>query len=219
VVANVAAPASETIVLEPTSITIDPACERITFKPRVTRKGTVIKAAWPRCAGFDGPVKLQAILPIRNCATLRGTISIKGATPKRRKLRAARAPFEYDVALDPRSPWPKFRRTSRQDGRSTVKPATVGGKLWTYPTGKGIFSTPVIDGDGTVYVGSADRTFYAIDRDGRLKWSRLTGEIIDSSALLDDRGRLYVGSGDGHPLRSTARPAALSGRSPRTIPR
>ena len=198
VVADVVAPASETIVLEATSITIDPGCERITFKPRLTRKGTVIKATWPSCAGFDGPVKLRALHPRRDCDTLKGTVRIKGARPAKRKLRATRAPFEYDVALDPRSPWPKFRRTSRQDGLSTVGPTQTGGNPWVFPTGKGIFSTPVIDGDGTVYIGSADRTFYAIAKDGTLLWSRLTGEIIDSSALLDDRGRLYVGSGDGN---------------------
>ena len=75
--------------------------------------------------------------------------------------------------------------------------AVGGGRLWAFPTGKGIFSTPVIDGDGTVYVGSADRTFYALAPDGTVRWQLLTGEIIDSAALLDDRGRVYVGSGDG----------------------
>jgi len=66
-----------------------------------------------------------------------------------------------------------------------------------FRTRKGVFSSPVIDGDGTTYVGSADRTFYAIDRDGSLKWKFSTGEIIDSAALLDDEGRVIFGSGDG----------------------
>lgn len=72
-----------------------------------------------------------------------------------------------------------------------------GGELWTFPTGKGIFSTPVVGADGTIYVGSADRYFYALEPDGTVAWQRLTGEIIDSSALLDDQGRIYFGSGDG----------------------
>ena len=54
-----------------------------------------------------------------------------------------------------------------------------------------------MDGDGNVYVGSADRTFYALAADGTVRWQLLTGEIIDSAALLDDRGRVYFGSGDG----------------------
>jgi outer membrane protein assembly factor BamB len=47
-------------------------------------------------------------------------------------------------------------------------------------------------------VGSADRTFYALNPDGTPAWTFATGEIIDSAALLDDRGRVYFGSGDGH---------------------
>jgi len=97
------------------------------------------------------------------------------------------------------SPWPKFRAGLRQDGRSpiAVRPSTSGGAFWRFPTGKGIFSSPVVGADGTVYVGSADRWFYAIAPDGTLRWKEQTGEIIDSAALLDDRGRVYFGSGDG----------------------
>ena len=56
----------------------------------------------------------------------------------------------------------------------------------------------MIDGDGTVYIGSADHYFYALTPDGSLKWRFATNEIIDSSALLDDRHRVYFGSGDSH---------------------
>lgn len=100
--------------------------------------------------------------------------------------------------LDPQSPWPKFRGNAEQDGRAAVTPTDDGSAPWTFQTGKGIFSTPVIDGDGVVYVGSADRNFYAINPDGRERWRVRTGEIIDSSALLDDMGRVYFGSGDGY---------------------
>ncbi len=101
------------------------------------------------------------------------------------------------VAYQHGSPWPHFRADAAQDGRSDVSPAKTGGKFWSYRTGKGIFSSPVVGSDGTIYVGSADRTFYAFDRDGNVKWKLLTGEIIDSAALLDDSGRVYFGSGDG----------------------
>ncbi|MFN8131528.1 MAG: PQQ-binding-like beta-propeller repeat protein [Solirubrobacteraceae bacterium] len=111
---------------------------------------------------------------------------------------AAPARFSYGVPLDPKSPWPKFRRTAGQTGRSPVLPGRTGGHRWDFPTSLGIFSSPVIGADGTVYIGSADTRFYAIRPDGRLRWSARTGEIIDSAALLDDRGRVYVGSGDGH---------------------
>lgn len=107
------------------------------------------------------------------------------------------APEGPRVPLDRKSPWPKFRGNAAQDGASAVRPTQTGGKLWDYRTGKGIFSSPVVGADGTIYVGSADRTFYALAPDGTLRWKHQTGEIIDSSGLLDDRGRVYFGSGDG----------------------
>ena len=91
-------------------------------------------------------------------------------------------PFQYDLSpshstsssaavtrsaipLDAESPWPKFRANALQNGRVAFKPV-INPTLapWTYRTGKGIFSSPVIDKDGTVYVGSADKRFYAIQK-------------------------------------------------------
>lgn len=105
--------------------------------------------------------------------------------------------YAYAVPLATDSPWPKFRRTAAQTGLAAHTPTDDGRDLWIYDTGKGIFSSPVVGGNGWVYVGSADRSFYALDEAGALMWTQPTGEIIDSAALLDDRGRVFVGSGDG----------------------
>ncbi len=105
--------------------------------------------------------------------------------------------FGYALPLDPHSPWPKFRNNALQNGHSRVIPEKSTLSPWTFATGKGIFSSPVVDKEGTVYIGSADHYFYAVDQNGKLKWKVLTGEIIDSSALLDNQGRVFVGSGDG----------------------
>ncbi len=112
---------------------------------------------------------------------------------------APKAPsYTYDVPLQAGSPWPKFRRDAIQDALSPVTPAYAGGKPWSYQTGKGIFSSPVVSKDGTILVGSADRYFYALDPSGKLKWNYLTGEIIDSAGLIDAAGNVYFGSGDGY---------------------
>lgn len=104
--------------------------------------------------------------------------------------------LSYSVPLQPGAPWPKFRRTPEQTARSPIRPKT-GGPSWVFPTGKGIFSSPVIDADGNVYIGSADRNFYKLSPTGTELWRVETGEIIDSAGLLDDRGHVYFGSGDG----------------------
>ena len=109
--------------------------------------------------------------------------------------------FNYRIPLDPESPWPKFRANAMQTGQSPVPTRSYeqsGRKPWVFRTGKGIFSSAVVDKEGTVYIGSADHYFYALRVDGSVKWKVRTDEIIDSSALLDDKGRVYVGSGDAH---------------------
>ena len=107
--------------------------------------------------------------------------------------------YAYHVPLDPESPWPKFRANSLGNGRSTVNPIINPSAIpWSFQTGKGIFSSPVVDSEGTIYIGSADQMFYAIYKNGTVKWTVETEEIIDSSALLDDEGRVIFGSGDTH---------------------
>jgi outer membrane protein assembly factor BamB len=100
------------------------------------------------------------------------------------------------LPLQAGSPWPKFRNDAFQDGVSPIHAHATGGALWSYQTAKGVFSSPVVGADGTIYVGSADRTFYALHPDGTLAWKTPCGELIDSAALLDDRGHVYFGSGD-----------------------
>ncbi len=104
--------------------------------------------------------------------------------------------FDYGIPLDSQSPWAKFRANALQNGRSPVDPKENSLAPWVYKTGKGIFSSPVIDGDGNCYIGSADTVFYCFKPDGTVKWQYKTGEIIDSSALLDDEGHVIVASGD-----------------------
>ena len=91
-----------------------------------------------------------------------------------------------------------FRRTSLNNGRSPILPARSSRAPWRFQTGKGIFHAPVIDEDGTVYIGSGDTFIYAIAPDGTEKWRFQTGEIDDSSALIAADGTIVVPSGDGN---------------------
>jgi len=116
--------------------------------------------------------------------------------------------FSYDTPVLATSPWPAMRRDRRNTGASPIRARNrPGARPWRFRTGKGIFSTPVLDGSDTAYFGSADRRFYAVDRRGNLRWKLRTGEIIDSAATLGardplaDAPTLTFGSADEHVYR------------------
>ena len=109
----------------------------------------------------------------------------------------ASQPYGYDVPVQPASPWPTFRRDRRNTGASPLPAAYQGDQPWMFQTGKGLFTTPVIDSDGMVYIGSADHYFYALNPDGSLNWKYETGEIIDSAGALTPGAITFI-SGDGH---------------------
>jgi len=84
---------------------------------------------------------------------------------------AASQPYGYDVPVQPDSPWPTFRRDRRNTGASPLLASYNGEQPWMFQTGKGLFTTPVIDADGNIYIGSADHIFYALNPDGSLNWN------------------------------------------------
>ena len=68
--------------------------------------------------------------------------------------------------------------------------------IWQFPTGKYVFSSPALDDDGTIYIGSGNGRMYALRPNGSLKWSFLTGAEIQSSPAIGKDGTIYFGSGD-----------------------
>ena len=95
------------------------------------------------------------------------------------------------------SDWPEMRHDRRNTGATTHRAHYAGDQPWSFRTGRGIFTTPVLGPDGAVYFGSADGVFYALERDGALRWSFRSAGIIDSAALVSAES-VTVGSGDGY---------------------
>jgi len=95
------------------------------------------------------------------------------------------------------SPWPMFHHDAKHTGKTTHPGTHIGALKWRFKTDGQIVSSPAIAADGTVYVGSEDNYFYAINRDGSLKWRFKTGGIIHSSPAIASDGTVYVGSFDG----------------------
>jgi len=75
---------------------------------------------------------------------------------------------------------------------------TKGKKKWKYEIGSYTSSSVLIGGDGTLYVGSEDEHFYAINqRTGKVIWkTKLNGDITGSAAATTN-GILYIGTEEG----------------------
>jgi hypothetical protein len=59
-----------------------------------------------------------------------------------------------------------------------------------------VVSSPVVDLDGTIYVGSEDGNVYAINPNGMQKWIFPTGGEVRSSPAIGKAGFIHIGSND-----------------------
>jgi polyvinyl alcohol dehydrogenase (cytochrome) len=88
-------------------------------------------------------------------------------------LAASSAPLSSSPTVGPWD-WPTYGHDAQHTfaGRTTLTAADVKhlDKAWFFPTGDAVTATPTVV-DGTVYVGSWDTWFYAIDlANGHLRW-------------------------------------------------
>jgi outer membrane protein assembly factor BamB len=75
-------------------------------------------------------------------------------------------------------------------------------------TGMGMSSSIAIDGAGTLYVGSEDRHFYAVNgTTGAIIWLYTSHDKIFASPVIDSNGTVYIGSADGTLYAISASPA------------
>jgi outer membrane protein assembly factor BamB len=100
---------------------------------------------------------------------------------------------------DPITSWPTFRG-SRYNTGYTGGPSAIGASPsvnWTYEADGPFWGSPVV-ADGTVFIGSTDRSLYALDAaTGAEQWTFPTQHRIEATPAYDD-GTVYVGSYDKH---------------------
>ncbi len=108
------------------------------------------------------------------------------------------------------STWPKFHANGFNTGLSTSG-GSNGLMRWDFTTGGSVFSSPAVAADGTIYVGSTDYGFYAVNPNGTVKWSITGGSYIESSPAIGKDGTIYVGSDDGYLNALTPQGAKLWG--------
>jgi outer membrane protein assembly factor BamB len=70
--------------------------------------------------------------------------------------------------------------------------------LWSFQTGADVKASPLIGGDGIVYVGSMDDRLYALRSEPtaspRLVWSVDLDGDISASPAIGPNGAIYVGT-------------------------
>lgn len=112
---------------------------------------------------------------------------------------SALPPPRIDQLIDSAAPhWPMFRHGQLRRGTSPQFRLGAPGLVWTYEIGAEILSSPVIDAEGTIYVGAFDGALYAIDKQGRLRWRFETMAAIWSTPAIARDGTVYVASIDHH---------------------
>jgi len=68
---------------------------------------------------------------------------------------------------------------------------------WSYPTGMAWYTSPAIDINGIIYIGSYDNNLYAVNSGtASLNWSFYTGGYIYSSPVIGSEGNINFGSLD-----------------------
>jgi outer membrane protein assembly factor BamB len=91
-------------------------------------------------------------------------------------------------------PWPTFERDNSRSGQFPFQGPAGPTIKWSWPGT--VNSSPVINSDGTVYVGSNDHNLYAFNPDGTVKWAYDTGSAIMESPTIGPDGTIYAGSLD-----------------------
>ena len=124
----------------------------------------------------------------------RHTHRAHGRVPRATKLAwsfATSGPIEAQVVA---SPDEQTLYVASLDGSLTAL-TRAGQKKWSLSLGDRIYATPCIGDDGTIYVGSDAKQFFAISPDGRIKWKLDTASDADNGAALTKEGNVVFAAG------------------------
>ncbi len=94
------------------------------------------------------------------------------------------------------APWPMYQHDIFHTGRTLSVGPAEGELSWQKNIGAGT-SSPVVDIDGVIYVGSTQGKLYAFYPDGEQKCTCETGAAIAATPLIAPDGTVYVAASDG----------------------
>jgi len=99
----------------------------------------------------------------------------------------------YDNTTVLPSSWPYFRGNTIHTGLSSIQGPLTNKLLWKFSAGDKIQASPAIGPDGTIYVGSDDKWFYAVDgTTGNQKWKFKVNQPILSTPAVAPDGNVYI---------------------------
>lgn len=117
------------------------------------------------------------------------------------KVSAVSYPGVFDISDEDFSiieSGPAIWRTQKFDyqnrGVSPYNGPATNNVVWETNINGEMTPGPSIGDDGTIYVGTNDGRFVAVDPSGDIKWTLQLGSFVLGCASITDEGRIYVGS-------------------------
>jgi len=100
------------------------------------------------------------------------------------------------------SAWPMFCHDVKHTGRSPYgATGGAGVEKWKFRMEGMVTSSPAIDKNGTIYIGStSDYCLFAVYSNGTEKWQFKTTDWMQSSPAIAADGTIYIGTDDGYLL-------------------
>jgi outer membrane protein assembly factor BamB len=91
--------------------------------------------------------------------------------------------------------WQQFHADGANSGFAALRTSPARQPAWSIEVGPILHASPVVDLDGTVYIGNMNGELLSINPNGTLRWKRTLprrGERIMSSPSIGQDGNLYV---------------------------
>jgi len=142
--------------------------------------------------------KKAAITPtLKQAATQAMQLMSAHSIAKPSAHKAQEAAIRRRPMLQTGSAWPKFHANVQNTG-FTINGGANGSPRWNTATNAAVEASAAIGADGTIYIGSTDGYFYALNSsDGSVKWTNSDpiGFVVSSAAIGGD-GTIYFGCND-----------------------
>ncbi|NUN24973.1 MAG: PQQ-binding-like beta-propeller repeat protein, partial [Candidatus Jettenia caeni] len=107
------------------------------------------------------------------------------------------SPISPLYAQDIPNNFPMFKYNLQRTGRVPFAGPSDNSLKWSISTAGEIWSSPVVNTEGVVYIGSTDGSLLAITPKGKVMWAFKAADEIFVTPAIGTDGTIYFGSADG----------------------